>query len=445
MRVILHTLTTMTDMVSLTNTLQRMIKLGCGVFYTTLSNYNKKMKNYIAGLIIFFLVIGCQHIDYVVIDSKSDSSKVLNLDQIFEYQPYTINDLIDTINVIALETNSASILSSIELIEMLGNYIIIQDRYQNGSIAIFDINGKFIRRLNQGNGPGEINTVTNFDVDEHFLYTLQSEKVNKYSLSGDFIDSYPVMAMHNTLFDCIKVVDDGFLLAIYPCDSKSGKYEVLHTDKDFNAKRQFVFDHSFVGYNSNNEFRGSNNNVIFFPSMCNTVYQFDNNSFKPLYVLNYPKYENTFESKPDCWSSGLDFLQKHCSQNKFFTEGRLFQASDYLYLTFFDGFGHLVRIYLDTINGKYRSGYYPSFDKDAPIWLISYYGFVMCTYKDYFVHALPPDAYLNVPKGYDAPGNHLIESVSQLQHISDEDKQKILNAKDDDNPLIIMYKLKGIE
>ena len=52
---------------------------------------------------------------------------------------------------------------------------------------------------------------------------------------------------------------------------------------------------------------------------------------------------------------------------------------------------------------------------------------------------LSPDAYVS------AEGNHLEESVSILQHISDEDKKKILNAKEDDNPLIIMYKLKSIE
>ena len=394
-------------------------------------------KKIITLIILICSIVSCQHIDYVAIDTKSDSCKVLNLDPVFESKTFSLYDLIDTIKIIALETNSESILSDVNLLKMSEKYIFVQDRYQNGSVAIFDINGKFVRRLRQGNGPGEINGVCSFDFDEHYLYTLQYEKINKYSLSGDFIDSYSIIEKYNILFDCIQIVDDGFLFAISPCDSKSGKYEVLHTDKEFNAQRQFVFNHSFVGYNPRKEFKSQKSGVIFFPSMCNTIYGFDGNSFRPLYTLIYPKYGNTFETNPDCMSPGLEFYERHCVREKFFADGRVFQTQDYMYLTFCDG-SLIISVYLDKKNGRFRSGYFPSTD-DLPVWPISFYDYVRCTFDDYFVNMLPPNVYLAVE------GSHLNEDVSMLQHISDEDKQKILNAKDDDNPLIIMYKLKGIE
>ena len=178
------------------------------------------MKKFFYALVaILFGVIGCQHIDYIVIESNSDSCKVLELDPVFEQPPYlTIGDLVDTMKVVALETTSASILSRIKLIKIVGEYIIIKDDYQNGSITLFNINGKFIRRIPHGDGPGEINAVRCFDVDEQFFYVLQYGKVNKYTYAGDFVDSYPT----NMNFHCIKVVDDGFLLCVYPCSSKSG-------------------------------------------------------------------------------------------------------------------------------------------------------------------------------------------------------------------------------
>ena len=395
----------------------------------------KAMKNIITLIILICSVVSCQRIDYVAIDTKSDSCKVLSLNPVFESKFYALNDLIDTIKIIALETNSESILSDVETLKMSDKYIYVQDRYQNEGVAIFDINGKFVRRLRRGNGPGEINILTTFDFDEHFLYTLQLEKVNKYSLSGEFIESYPVMEMHNTLFDCLQIVDDGFLLAIHPCESKSGKFEVLHTDKEFNTKRQFVFNHSFVGYNSQKEFKSNN---TFFPPLCNTIYKFDGVSFSPLYTFNYPKYENTFETNPDCNSPGLEFYKRHCTQGKFFAEGRMFQTQRYLYLTFYDGYSLPVTMYIDKKDGKFRGGYHPSYD-DLPIWPISFHNFVRCTYNDYFVKMLSPDDYLS------AEGRNLEEYVSKLQHFSDDDKQKILTAKDDDNPLIIMYKLKVID
>jgi hypothetical protein len=148
------------------------------------------------------------------------------------------------------------------------------------------------------------------------------------------------------------------------------------------------------------------------------------------------------ETNPDCSSLSVDFAQNHCIANKFFSEGRIYQTQDYIYLTFYDG-GIPFRVYLNKKNGKFRSGLFPA-NNDACIWPLKY-GLVMCTFNDYFVQILPPERYLNAPLNYDVEGNHLEESVSQLRHISDEDKQKILNAKDDDNPLIIMYKLKSIE
>ena len=166
------------------------------------------MKNFFYALVaILFGGIGCQHIDYIVIEPNSDSCKVLELDPVFEQPPYlTIGDLVDTMKVVALETTSSSILSRMKLMKIIGEYIIIYDDYQNGSIAIFDINGKFIRRIPHGDGPGEINNAHCFDVDEQYFYVLQSEKVNKYTYAGDFVESYPT----NMYFHSIKVVDDGF-------------------------------------------------------------------------------------------------------------------------------------------------------------------------------------------------------------------------------------------
>ncbi len=395
-------------------------------------------KTLIALIFIFFSIIGCQSVDNVVIDTKSDSCTVLNLNQLFESKTYSVSDLIDTIKVISLETNSESILSNVKGVKLSDNNIVVLDRYQNGSVAIFEKNGKFVCRLRQGNGPGEINGVYSFDIDEQFLYTLQIEKVNKYSLTGDFIESYPIYEKHNTLFDCLQIVDDGFLLSINPCESESGKFEVIHTDKEFNKKRQFVFNHHFHGYNTQDVFKANNNNFIFFPPLCNTIYEFDGNSFSPLYTLNYPKYENTFETNPDCSSPGLEFYKRHCFQGKFFAEGRMYQTQEYLYLTFFDGYGGLFRMYLNTKIGKFRGGYMPS-KEDLSIWPIAYHNFVQCAYNDYFVKMLSPDDFLS------AEGRKLEGYVSKLQHFSDEDKKKLLNAKEDDNPLIIMYKLKSIE
>lgn len=395
------------------------------------------MKNTIIILIAFlFSVISCQNNDYIVIDTKSDSCTVLDLDPVFGQAVLSVKDIVDTMRVIALETTSASILSYVDFVKISGEYVIINDNYQNGNIAIFDKTGKFIRRLPHGNGPEEIDYVRSFDVDDHYLYVLQLVKVNKYTLDGVFVESYPVVEMHDMCFNGIKAIDGGFLLSVHPCDSKMRKYEVLHTDSDFKKKNHFVFDHYFAGYRGGEDFMMLQNNVVFFPTLSNTIYQFDGKIFRPLYMLNYPKFANTFEKNPNC-SGDPDFVKTHCKINKYFPGGRIFQSSNVFFLLFEDGFKNF-HVFLDSKSGKFRSGIFnlPKED-DISVWILSNFR-VEYSFNDYLVQVLPPEygSYF---------GNDLEESVSKLQHISDEDKQKILNAKEDDNPLIIMYKLKSIE
>ena len=401
-----------------------------------LQNMKKYNKVLIPLLVVIFAALGCHKAaDYVVIESSSDSSRVLALDAVFEQKEFHISDLVDTLEVIALETTSESVLASINLIKISGEYIYVMDSYQNGGLAIFDRRGKFVRRLLLGNGPGEVNAVTCFDVDAHYLYTYQPDKVNKYTLDGIFIDSYPILEKIKTFINSIHIVEDGFLLAISPGNSEHLVYSVLYVDKEFNPKQLFLFENHFDGFMSKDNFRELKEGVVFASPMHNTVYKFDGTTFKPLYYFDYSKYENTFETNPDFETSGLDFRNDHCKLNNYFFEGRLFELNDYLYMTFGDGFQPPYRVYLNTKNGEFRSGNFPS-SEDNSVWIL-FSGFVMCRYNDYFVQTLLPDYYLK--------GNNLEEAVSKLEHMSEEDKNKLLVAKEDDNPLIILYRLNSIQ
>ena len=58
------------------------------------------MKLFFIVLIIFlFSVIGCQNNDYIVIDTKSDSCTVLELDPVFEQTVFSIKDIVDTTTI----------------------------------------------------------------------------------------------------------------------------------------------------------------------------------------------------------------------------------------------------------------------------------------------------------------------------------------------------------
>ena len=424
------------------------------------------MRNTIICALVIILAIGCkQQPDYIVIESKSDNCKVLNLDPVFEPIPWdttTISDIIDTIKIVALETTPESILAGVGPIRIYGNRIVNHD--MNEGIAIFDINGKYIKHIRRGQGPGEINACCDFDADNQYLYILQLDKISKFTLDGDFVDNYPLQEKYMTCIYNLKKIDDGYLLSKRPYSDEMS-YEVFHLDGNLNEKNHFVFEHKlhFCGMD---EFNIMDGRIVYYMPMCNTIYQFDGKTFSPYCILNYPKHENTFENYSGV-TDPHDFFKKYCIPGKYFFSGQMYQASNILYISFWDDVTSIpINAYVDTQNGKFRTQGRPS-DRDKPYENLLYYcGGLGCSYNDYFVRYISPEYYLK--DFYELLGSRLAEVekefmekhnidkskiireekdkdwFSKLEHISAEDVLKLKNAKAEDNPLLVFIKFKNI-
>ena len=419
------------------------------------------MRNIIISALVIILAIGCkQRPDYIVIESKSDNCKVLNLDPVFEPIPWdttTISDIVDTIKIVALGTTRESILSRISKLKIFGDRMVIHDG--NEGIAIFDINGKHIRHIRRGQGPGEINASFDFDADSQYLYILQQDKISKFTLDGEFVEYYPLPEKYMTALDKIKKIDDGFLLSKYPFSSEAINYEAFLTDDNLNEKNHFVFEHKFVGFGGS-DFKIMDGKIVFYISLCNTIFQFDGKTFSPYCILNYPKYENTFETNPDRTNLAAgDFFRVHCKERKYFFDGHLYKTSNVLCLSFMDMEPRII--YLDTQNGKFRAQLRPS-DRDMPYQHLLYdCGGIVCEHNDYIVRTLQPEYYLTEPVMSEAMRAEIQEKFnidlsnttkvekdkdwySKLEHISAEDVLKLKNAKNNDNPLLVFIKFKHI-
>ena len=96
------------------------------------------------------------------------------------------------IDYIKLESGPASYISQIDQIKIGKKFIIIKDNMQD-LLFLFDINGKFIRRIsNKGNGPLEYNKIhcIDFDEEEKFIYiTTYNGYIKKFSIEGEFVKS----------------------------------------------------------------------------------------------------------------------------------------------------------------------------------------------------------------------------------------------------------------
>jgi hypothetical protein len=93
---------------------------------------------------------------YACTKDNSQANNVINFDYIKCIEKFDIGSITDsTFQIIPLETNENCLISQINKIEIRNNYIYIKDDLAK-SVFIYDIDGKFINKINAvGQGPGE--------------------------------------------------------------------------------------------------------------------------------------------------------------------------------------------------------------------------------------------------------------------------------------------------
>jgi hypothetical protein len=118
---------------------------------------------------------------------------VLNLDTITENeQRMKLSSIFSKVKTIILETTKESVIGRVQSLQVFDDRIFIMDNRAQGTVLMFDINGKFIHKIgNLGAGPGEYMYATDFTIDpvKKEIYILYSNfHINRYTIDGKFIN-----------------------------------------------------------------------------------------------------------------------------------------------------------------------------------------------------------------------------------------------------------------
>ena len=101
-------------------------------------------------------------------------------------------DLIAGVDIIPLETTDSSLLKEPDKLVM-DEFIYYLNRPAK-SLHIFDREGKFVKALPQGRGPGEIYQILDFQMDDNGnLLALEYENLLRYSPEGDYLDEFKLL------------------------------------------------------------------------------------------------------------------------------------------------------------------------------------------------------------------------------------------------------------
>ncbi len=386
------------------------------------------MKDGVFILFCLLVIIGCtpQSTQVANIDYGEDFV-YLDLTKVDFDKTITVDDILDDVRAIKLETTDSSLLGHIRHIVFGNDYIYVHDTYSEGCIAIFSQDGSFVKRLSKGNGPEDISYVADITFDEanNRLVVFQPPVVKFFTPDGHYISDF------NTNLSGLHIAKygDGYLFAQDPYQNKLHQYCIVRTDSVFQVKNVFPLDKVFVPYLTYNTFVPLNNNNLAVVQPFNpTVYKMSDTMLIPHCYLDFGDYLFATEDVHT-----LDDLKDEFVGEAYSFVGLFNETSNYQFYRVEKAHLPFAFIYYNTTTGKIRKGIDINESLTDLVCIVSDFA---GTYDDYFVRCFSWDNC-----DYDYMMNVMNDNVGNLpQDVVD----KVKNLKEDDNPLIILYKLKDL-
>jgi len=251
------------------------------------------MKINLKLLFYYVLIISCQS------HNISNENKYFNLLEVSKTSSVKLSDLgfVD-IEYVPLETSEASMISAFDIVffhDYASNKLIAGTDYflfkNRNKIFKFRNNGTFVKTIDPvGRGPNEILNISDLDISKNnqniYLLSSWQKKFIVYSKEGDFLRTFniPVYVYE------FRLIEERILCF---CGNNSGTNEnnfvlvdtIGNIIDSYPNKYQFIQKSGF-GYPHENLFYAFHDNLFNKEIFSDTIYFFDDMTFKPHIVLD---------------------------------------------------------------------------------------------------------------------------------------------------------------
>jgi hypothetical protein len=362
-----------------------------------------------------------------ILTTELDSLTVIDLNPFLKNQSFDFGSLVKTVKLIPLETTDESLLDEISKILVTDSNIYIKDDLKGGGIVIFDREGKFIKRISNGQGPGELLRLYDiaFDAANNELVAYQHSFLLFFTPSGEYIRQERLpFGFYN-----FTVIPGGYLFKALDRQGNEHlgaleKYTLFVTDKSFKLKSVGIYFLPLGSVLGGLNYIYQNNNAIkITQEYTDTVYQYvsETNRLMARYVLSYNK------KIPERYLHGsFEEFENAARQNDcVFYIGEYAETETHHVFNFQSWYLNLqIVVFRDKRSGNMQGGTISNFiiGETPPIT-----GCPESSSGNYFIKYYYPSI------------NDTILSYSSI--ISEEDKAKIKNLTEDDNPVLVFYEL----
>jgi hypothetical protein len=409
------------------------------------------MKQFICMTLIA-LLFGCNHSDRkrtsvfseeqilsLCLDSTlnikilQDSVIKLNFNKLLDNRDFDFHEVLSSVKYLPLETTPDCLIGGIKSIVLSDSNIFILDDFEGGSVLIFDKNGKFIGRIVNGQGPGEIAApkCIAFDPELNELIVFHHIYFSIFSPNGEFLrrETVPLGA------HAFAKTKDGYLFqSVFGVFNEhigmeSKTNQIFLTDRNFKLiSTGFRYKFDEMNFFNSDQFLSPNTSQIdFFFALVDTVYQYvDNKTVRAKYYFDISKH--TF---PEKFLLKADFgeVSDASKENDYFMfEGNFSETKDHLYVRFSNRKRLYMSVFFVDKNSwdiKGGTNFY------HPAEMYPGIGLPITSTDSCFISCIYP--------------YHIMANLDKLQpseYLSEEEVSILKKIKEDDNPVLMFYELK---
>lgn len=365
----------------------------------------------------------------------------VNDDDESENDPEKRGLVYDDVQIVPLETNDSCLISVMKEIRIVDSLVFVMD---NKELLVFDRNdGRFISKIGkEGSGPEDYISLNSFFIDERSQTVSIIDEMKRAIISYDFNGAFK--GKKGIPVDVIKysshsyLVDENIVLSNYWMNG-----EINMGYRLFNTKNSHVLCEksyspiklsNYMCEFSKHPISKTKDGFDFIMPLSDTIFTIRNNKVVPKYVINRKSRMAPIDKFVSTPKNSMFSLYLEYGQKGYFTGFEsLYETEDYLLL----GYRHRgAALAAFLVNKRNKKGTYFLYSHDSKqiqkMQDIPFFVIMGCD-KDYFVSMYQPDVLM----GLNVSGKSSSASVKKL-------KQVVGSLKEDDNPVLIFYKLKKL-
>ncbi len=389
------------------------------------------MKTKLVLFIILLFVIGCTSTEKKGAQ-PDDGAIVIDVNSALKSEGRNFEDMIESVELIPLETTEASVVGGVGNCIVAEKYIYLEDSSDGANGVIqFDRNGKFVKRYQRGGATDEFNFIETTFYANNYLYIVANDKILKFTDSGKFVDAKSNSGRYHYMMND----GDGFVTFQLENENQEHKIKIIKLDSNLVKISELNLD-PIIPLVPNSELVCFDGNKCLIDRFAdNNIYCWSDSNFIVKYRIDLADNEyqiSTGQYQDMSWRENFEkfhTMYDNVDEGKYLFFGSVQESEDYLSFCIMTHQDY-KNIFYNKITGK---AWVKNRTKVESPWKNMWgpWGTIRIPKPNntYFGLIMPEsikDCWKNNP-------NNLFSA---------KDIEILKNAKEDDNPIIVIYKLK---